>query len=95
MVCLCVGRVQLSILLSLSVFYPGFKVIPRWCCVCVDFLNELENCDGLGEREEKEKEGGGEGVRRRREGEREREDRAGADEQEADYTPEQKEAVDR
>ena len=62
------------------------------CCV-TDLLNELENCE---EGEEEREKGGWEGVRRRRRESGEGEGDAGVGEvQEAEYTPEQKEAVDR
>lgn len=54
-----------------------------------DFLNELDNFQASNGREG---EGGGEGVRRRRGSECGAE---GAPEEEVDYTPEQKEAVER
>ena len=70
---------------------------------CIDFLNELNSSDGLGKEEEEEQEeeemreeGEGEGVRRRRRESVEQKGDAGeGGGQEAEYTPEQKEAVDR
>ena len=60
----------------------------------IDFISELDNFQASDGVEGKEEEGGGEGVRRRR-GSESGAEGAPEEEEEMDYTPEQREAVKR